>query len=131
MASNQCAKCGARFDVAGAVGTLDTHMASFHPEEASKSQLEKEQKLHEERQAAFAAGAGGSGAGGTNEPLTGEGNQGGGPSPTEPPTDKPLDQLTKPQLVELAELENVDVSEAKTNAERIELIEKARAGKQS
>lgn len=130
MASDKCSKCGARFDVPGAVGTLDTHMASFHPADATKAQLTKEQTLHEQRQEAFAAGQG-SGAGGTNEPLTGEGNQGGGPSPTEPPTDKPLDQLTKPQLVELAELENVDVSGAKTNAERIELIEKARAKSQS
>lgn len=110
MASSQeCSLCGARFDVPGAVGTLAQHMASFHPAKATKAQREK------------AAAAADDDSAGNDETSS-------GPQPdNSPTTDVPIDKLTKPQLIELAEAENVDLSGASTNAERIAAIEAHRA----
>jgi hypothetical protein len=45
--SQKCTHCGARFDVPGAVGTLAQHMASFHPDKATKAQQAAAEKTEE------------------------------------------------------------------------------------
>lgn len=121
MSDTKCDRCGARFGVPGAVGTLDQHMANFHPDAASPAQLQRAEKQGDtgERPATSAEG------GLTTLPsaTTTE-------TPTETtPSEKALDKMTTAELEAVAAAEEIDLSAASTNKERAAAIEKARAAK--
>lgn len=98
MSATKCELCGARFDVPGAVGNLDQHMASFHPAKATAAQLKKAEKAD-------------------TEPT----------APPAPDAEQPLDEMTNAELSALADQMSLDVGKRPTKADLIEAIEEARA----
>lgn len=130
MADSKCKQCGARFDVPGAVGSLDEHMTSFHPG-VSKSAKAKSQDDPTPQEAIDALEAAVSRIG-ELEGLLGEARaeneqlkadlaaaSGGDQTPT-----KDVDDMSKDELVQLAEAKGIDSSGNKP-----ELLERIKAAK--
>lgn len=134
----KCNLCGARFDVPGAVGTLDEHMDSFHPgrsksakpaedptpSEAVEALRDAVARIGELEQRLAEARAENEELSAKVAELEGDGSAG---NPEAEGSGKKLENMTTAELEAVAAQEGVDLSGASTNAERAAAIAKHRA----